>query len=282
MYKIFIFIFIYLFIPLISYSQDTLSCKTDLAWDSQGKFYYKKSEPNKVKYSGPAKCYPKKGIENRGTLKNGAWDGAVYGYKNNKLIGYAHFNEGFYHGTQVKYFEDGRIKDSMMIEKGKEIYVKKFIYDKKNTLKNVSIIAQNSDSIYKSTEKYKSGLKINYSTYNLNLKTKDLITKEYYLDYDENEKAIYNIYQYKKFKNNKELEFERFYDSGIPYRDDYFENGKKVKEIIFYGDYNQTESIMLYQNGKLNGETKRFDVDGKLIRIENYKKGKMINAIDIE
>jgi antitoxin component YwqK of YwqJK toxin-antitoxin module len=270
----------FLFFQFILFSQDTLSCKKDLVWHKQEKFYYRKDDPNRRKYSGPVKCYPGKGIENRGTLKNGSWDGIVYGFKLNKLIGYAQFKEGTINGFKVKFFEDGRLNDSVIIQNAYEIFSKKWNYTKNKELKTININSKNSDSTYKLIETYENGLKINYTSFNLNLKSQNLIIKKYYLEFDENEKPNYTIFEYKKFVNTNKLEFQRFYDSGIPYRDDYFENGKKVKEIIYFGDLNKTEAIILYKNGKLHGESKHFDVDGQLIRLENYKKGKLVNVVD--
>ena len=49
---------------------------------------------------------------------------------------------------------------------------------------------------------------------------------------------------------------------------------------MYFGDLNKIESEEHYLNGKITGEVKHFDESGKLISIDKYEKGKLIETID--
>lgn len=263
----------------IAFNQDTLSCKKDLTWDKEH-FYYKTGDASKQKYTGPAKCFPRKGVENRGYLKNGNWEGFVYGYKEGKLIGYAFFIDGYLDGVQVVLNEEGKTKDSSVYEKRQLKYSKKINYASKTG--DVSYVFED---IYGDTTTNKYYIYSNNQLEFLEERKKIKNVKngpqiEYSVSQDENGNNIFSYDKYIYYKNGKK-EFQLFYDGGYLYEGEYFDaNQKLIKKVLYFGDVNKLESEEHYVNGKISGDVKHFDESGKLVSLDKYEKGKLIETIE--
>lgn len=267
-------------------SQDTLNCKTDLKWDNANRFYYKINDPSKQKYTGPAKCFPQKGVENRGTIKNGNWEGVVHGYKGSVYLGYYTFTDGFYNGPTVKYHEEtfeGKncVKDSTVLEMGKKVYEK--IYYR---TKNLEAIDWIDEVIYKgdSTKKvmyiYEENTLNQIEIKNYFKGKKAGLFINYHAELDENEKQIMVINS-KKCYNNGKLEYEFIYDGGYLFGGNFYDkSGNIIKKVSYFGDENKIESEAQCVKGKIVGEVKHFDENGKLIFIEKYENGKLIESTE--
>jgi antitoxin component YwqK of YwqJK toxin-antitoxin module len=268
------------FANVVVLSQDTLSCKTDLAWDANQKFYYKKLDPTKARYSGPAKCYPQKGVENRGTLLNGNWEGKVFGYKGNILLGYSTFKDGYFDGPSIKYFpmEEGRllVRDSMVYEKGKLSYSKVIFLNKlKDGIEFTDEVIYSGDTIIYKTTTYD----ISNTASELVIKRKlngkkEGLQESYFLIENTKKELDKECYFYEVYKNGV-LAYERKYDAGIYDSEKFYENGKLVLVKTYFGP-NILETETPFLNGKKHGEVKHYEVDGTLISIDYYVKGKLV------
>ncbi|MES2587598.1 MAG: hypothetical protein V4622_01380 [Bacteroidota bacterium] len=268
-----------LFLSINSFAQDTLSCKKDLTWEKWEKYYYKTSDESKQRYTGPAKCYPQKGVENRGFLKEGSWEGKVYGYKGYLLLGYSTFVNGFYDGLTIKYDENGNVKDSMIFEAGFEKYSKNIKRDKLDMICQVSEKIFTNDTLTLKIFQQIDDLptKLNVEHYLKNKKNGSF--EEYWIELDENKKLNYTIEKYSFYKDGI-LTCKRFFDGGIIYQEEQFENKKLSLKRTFYGDVNAVESEEHYVNGKIHGEKKYYDINGKISAIERFENGKSIEIIE--
>jgi antitoxin component YwqK of YwqJK toxin-antitoxin module len=269
-----------LLLSQLSFGQDTLSCKTDLSWDAAGKFYYKKLDPTKEKYSGPAKCYPQKGVENRGTLLKGNWEGKVFGYKGNVLLGYSTFKDGYFDGPTIKYFpmEEGRllVRDSLVYEKGKLTYSKVIYLNKlKDGIEFTDEVIYSRDTIIYKTTTYDITNSANELVVKRKLNgKKEGLQESYYLIENTKKELDKECYLYEVYKNGI-LTYERKYDFGIYDSEKFYEDGKLVLVKTYFAP-NILETETPYLNGKKHGEEKHYEVDGTIISIDNYVKGKLV------
>lgn len=268
------------FVHVVVLSQDTLSCKTDLLWDAKGKFYYKKSDPTKEKYSGPAKCYPQKGVENRGTLLNGNWEGKVFGYKGNVLLGYSTFKNGYFDGPTIKYFplEDGRLilKDSLFYLNGKLNYSKVVFLNKlKDGIDFTDEVIYSNDTVISKTTTYDITNTPNELVIKRKLNgKKEGLQESYFLIENTNKQLDKECYLYEIYKNGM-LTYERKYDAGIYDSEKFYENGKLILVKTYFGP-NILETETPFLNGKKHGDEKHYEVDGTLISVDKYFKGKLV------
>lgn len=260
------------------FAQDTLDCKKDLMWESKERFYYLSNDATKAKVTGPAKCYPQKEYENRGYLKNGAWEGIVYGYKADKLIGKVNYKAGILHGFDVRYDENNKVIDSAFYNEGNLTYQKKHVRDSNLDIKrieefklvndtaiSVRIDYDNNEPQFYDRTSYlknkKEGLFIQYNC-NGDLKQED--------DFDYFLRAIYHEGKLVKKIN---------YEGNLPIEEEFYTDGKLVKRITYsnnqgdFGKADKIESEINFLNKKRHGEAK-FYADGKLEYIQIYKKGK--------
>lgn len=267
-------------------AQDTLSCKKDLTWDKTDRFYYKTGDATKQKYTGPAKCYPQKGVENRGYLKNGNWEGIVYGYKGNIPLGYSNFKDGFYQGPTVRYYEESFdclncVKDSFVYNHSELLYSK--VFERSKYLDEIKSITEQyikGDTIRVSNELYdgETPYERKTSTYIKGQKHGLFEYVSIYLDSAKNKEYIPIS---KSFYQNNKLVNELFYDGGYLYEGKYYdEKGKLLKLVTFYGNADKIESIKFYVNGKTSGDVQHYDENGKLSYTEKYVKGKLIEVIE--
>lgn len=260
-------------------AQDTLSCKKELTWDKTARFYYKIGDASKQKYTGPAKCYPQKGFENRGSLVNGNWEGMVLGYKENRLIGFATFKDGFYNGLTLKMDEQGRTKDSSIYDMGTLIFSKTLKRNKYDVLEKVTEFSNHKDTmIYKNftfEEEIASELTIDRFYKG---KRNGLYGSYFYGSNNKGEMGFFPTHE--TFYKDGTKTFERSYDSGELYEENQYLAGKISKKIIYFGAINLIESEIPFVNGKIHGEVKHYDEVGKLVSIEKYEKGKLIEVIE--
>ena len=263
-------------------AQDTLNCKEHLTWDKTEKFYYKTGDASRQKYSGPAKCFPRKGIENRGTLKNGNWEGRVYGYEGSRLLGYSDFENGFYDGLTLKYNEKGLVKDSSIYRHGTNIYQKTFKYDKINLPISAHVFQLIGDTLileeYAYDEGFPTGLEIERY---YKKKKNGAFEKLYYEELDDCTKTYVPVHI--TFYKDGQKTAERSYDGGYLYVEDVYENGKKVLENMYEGDLNKLVQQTPYSNGKIHGEVKYYHYETKtLYQVEVYENGKLIATRDVK
>ncbi|MFN5417743.1 MAG: hypothetical protein ACK5B9_11855 [Flavobacteriia bacterium] len=269
----------------IAFNQDTLSCKKDLTWDKEH-FYYKTGDASKQKYTGPAKCYPRKGVENRGYLKNGNWEGKVYGYKGNILLGYSFFQDGYFEGPTVRYYEESFdcptcVKDSFVYNHSKILYSK--IYKRSKYLDEIKSTSESfyiGDTVRITNLLYDNNIPSEIEKSTFVKGQKNGLFENSTLSIDSANKIEY-FPIYKTFYQNNKLIYQKNYDGGYLYEAEYYDQkGKISKKIIYFGSENKIESETNYVNGKISGEVKHFDESGKLVSLEKYEKGKLIETID--
>ncbi|MCE3295572.1 MAG: hypothetical protein K0R65_1286 [Crocinitomicaceae bacterium] len=263
-------------------AQDTLNCKEHLTWDKTGKFYYKTGDESKEKYTGPAKCFPRKGVENRGYLKNGSWEGKVFGYQEGRLIGVSNFDGGFYDGPTVRYNEKGLVKDSIIYRHGTNIYQKKMWYDNMGMLSEAHVVRVKSDTLiiedYEYDEGYPTGLEIQ-SFYKK--KKNGAFETRYYEELADGTKGYVPV-RITFYKDGVKTS-ERSYDGGYLYVEDVYENGKKVLENMYEGDLGKLVQQTPYRSGKIHGEVKYYHSETKnLYQVEVYENGKLIETRDVK
>jgi antitoxin component YwqK of YwqJK toxin-antitoxin module len=75
----------------------------------------------------------------------------------------------------------------------------------------------------------------------------------------------------------EKIKEETFYPSGKPFSTIPFKLGVEEGEVILYYENGTTQEIRNYSKGRLNGERKFFDEEGKLLRTETYEFGNKIN-----
>lgn len=273
------------FYLLIAYSltaQDTLNCKEHLTWDKTEKFYYKTGDASKQKYTGPAKCFPRKGVENRGYLKNGAWEGTVYGYEGSRLLGYSNFNDGFFDGLTLTYNEQGLVKDSGIYMHGTNIYLKKFKYDKVGMLSEAHVVRIKNDTLvmedYDYVEGYPTDLEI--SSYYKKKKNGAFETR-YFEELNDGSKSYVPV-RITFYKDGVKT-LERSYDGGYLYVEDVYKDGKKILENMYEGGLDKLVQQTPYRNGKIHGEVKYYNSETKsLYQVEVYENGKLTDTREIK
>lgn len=259
-------------------AQDTLRCDVDLVWNKTEKAYYlKNSNPLKL-YTGPATCKPRKDYINKGFIKDGAWEGKVYGYKLGKPLGYVTFQKGIRNGAEVRFDEKGNKTDSSFYKDGGPLYVSEFSYDKHNYLtfiykkdyiKDTSILIQYSFDFETNTP-YVVSLERRKG------KKKDGNQDEFENAYDEN--GVYSL-----------LTQRNFYVEGELVRKYYYEEGQLVEEKVYeYGNHTYTLNYfngklvekVPYKNGKKDGSLITYGENGEVMMEILYSKGKMIKVLD--
>lgn len=278
-FKLNLFFVVLCFSTSLLKAQDTLSCKKELTWDKSARFYYKTGDLSKQKYTGPAKCYPQKGFENRGSLINGNWEGIVYGYKENRLIGFATFKDGFNNGLTIRLDEKDRVKDSSIYDMGTLIFSKTIKRNKYDVLEKVTEFSNHKDTLI-------------YKNFTFDEEIASELTEERFFKGKRN--GLYGSYFYGSngkgetgffptheiFYKDGTKTFERSYDNGELYEENQYLAGKISKKIIYFGAIDLIESEIPFMNGKIHGEVKHYDELGKLVSIEKYEKGKLIEVIE--
>lgn len=273
------------FFLLTAYSllaQDTLNCKEHLSWDKAGKFYYKTGDVSKQKYTGPAKCFPRKGVENRGYLKNGAWEGTVYGYEGNRLLGISNFSAGFYDGLTLRYNEKGQVKDSSIYKHGTNVYQKTFKYDKTGMPSAARVAMVKNDTLVFEDYEYEEGYPTDLEISSYYKKKKNGAFESRYYEMLADGTSSYLPVRTSLYKDGVKMR-ERQYDGGYLYTEDIYENGKKVLENMYEGDLGKLVQQTPYRNGKIHGEVKYYNSETKaLYQVEVYENGKLIDTREIK
>jgi antitoxin component YwqK of YwqJK toxin-antitoxin module len=262
------------------FSQDTLSCKTDLEWNKTEKLYYlKNGNPTKT-YTGPATCEPQKNVINKGYLKNGMWEGRVYGFKLGIPLGYVTFKEGIRHGAEVRRNEQGITTDSIHFEFGKPVYVYQLKFDKYKYLT---------------------------SEYRLDLVKDTSIFLEYSFDFETNNPYVIQITRRKgKALNGEQAFFSNAYDEGkvfsqidknelylngiiqktylysegILEEELIYENGKHVNTLIYDISTKTVIEKIAYKNGKKDGLAITYGENGQVLMETLYAKGKLVKIME--
>lgn len=275
-------LFILLLISGCYLAQDTLNCKEHLAWDKKQKLYYRKDDGSKQKYTGPAKCFPKGGGENRGYLKNGAWEGTVYGYKGGQVLGFSTFSDGLYDGLTIKYNDKGLVKDSMIYNQGTLVYHKKAAYDDYDQLDEVYVDEFKHDTLIRYEYHYDGGVPYELEiTRYYGKKKNGAWEKLWYEELNDGTKRYIpgNVIVYKEGVKTA----ERQYDGGYLYTEYIFENGKKIRENLYEGDVKKKVQETPYnKSGKIHGRVNYFDAEShKLYQVEIYENGKLVETKEI-
>jgi antitoxin component YwqK of YwqJK toxin-antitoxin module len=234
-------------------SQVFLDCKKDLIWDSKEKRYYKKDDQSKIGHTGLAQCSPQKNVINKGNLLNGNWHGTVSGYKGDLLIGYIQFKEGIVHGAEVRFYENGKVKDSMNAVQGNYTYKKTIEYDKKGMLSSILETDFNADTSVLC--EFASAISRSFD-------------EQVFLQYTVRKKG--NV-----IHGNQET-FEYSEGNGtwnaIPLVSDYYENGVKISTTTYFNG--KKELTKELKEGKVVTELRYSTQHGTLIEKTPYKNGK--------
>jgi antitoxin component YwqK of YwqJK toxin-antitoxin module len=234
-------------------SQTVLDCKKDLMWDSKEKRYYKKDDPTKMGYSGLAQCSPQKNVINKGNLLNGNWHGTVSGFKGEILIGSIQFNEGIVHGAEVRFYENGKVKDSMHAVQGNYTYKKSIEYDKNGMLFSIleTDFEVDTSVLYEFSSATSSGFEEQaFLQYSIRKKGNVIHGNQETFDYREGN-GTWNA---------------------IPLVSDYYENGVKMSTTSYFNG--KKELTKEYKDGKVVTELRFSTQHGKLIEKTPYKNGK--------
>ncbi len=265
----------------IFHAQDTLNCREHLTWDKTEKFYYKTGDASKQKYTGPAKCFPSKGVENRGYLKNGNWQGKVYGYEGNRALGFSTFDEGFYDGLTIRYNEQGLVKDSSIYKHGINIYQKKIKYNKYGSREEANVTRINGDTLILEDYDYAGDTPTSLDISRYYKKKKNGAFEERY--YEETAEGSAYVPVRITFYKDGVKTAERSYDGGYLYTEDIYENGKKILENMYEGDVDKLVQQTPYRSGKIHGEVKYYRPENKsLYQVDVYENGKLIETREIK
>ncbi|MFN3916210.1 MAG: toxin-antitoxin system YwqK family antitoxin [Flavobacteriales bacterium] len=256
-------------------AQDTLNCKDDLIWDKDGKYYYRKNDETKTGVTSPAKCFPCKTCINKGNLKNGRWNGMVYGYKDGNLIGRLFYADNAERGYIIKFNLNGALIDSTVFDKNGYTYNLTKGFNKNNELDYISEYCYKNDTsvvryyahdanvgeyvqlVRRFKGKKKHGIQEHYDTEFLNNKPKIFLieTEEYNLG-----KLSGKVTQYEEGLKSTEYEYT---------------DGVKTKEIWFDLSGN-IEIVYSYKDGKRHGTATHYNLDGSIEFTEEYKNNKLV------
>jgi len=226
--------------------------------------------------------------------KDSIW---VYFNNHGKISQKETFYLGNKTGVEETYYPTGKVASQIEyingIENGKFI----MFYSNGNIENEGAYIDGRYDGNY--IYYYDNGKKMYEGEYERGLRNNHWV---YYLS----DGKIKMFVDYNMGKTNKEIfqngEFIAYFDSGMPESIGHYKEGKKngffvkyynngrrelqprIKEDPYEPDEmeevivgQQVKSEQIYKNDKLEGESKYFSEDGKLLKLENYKNGELIS-----
>lgn len=255
-------------------AQDALDCKKDLSYDSKGNFYYKRGDDSKAPVTGNAVCYPKKGMVNRGRLVNGKWDGKVTGYKNDRMVGKAHYKNGVLDGLKVCYTENGRIKDSTIYSGGNPRYAYEVKFDKNG---NRSMVTErNMDENTSVVTHYKRVNNMEYVSeiHRFRGKEKDGL-QEYMSGSSDAPGSLLTLTTKEEKYTDGELKTITYYDKGARCKVNDYVDGKLSMQNDIGADGNVSASYPL-KGGKKHGTAVIYSADGSKPTSAEYSRGKLV------
>lgn len=265
---------------LSAFSQDTVNCKTDLEWNKTEKVYYLKNVNPAKTYTGLATCEPQKNVINRGYLKNGMWEGRVYGFKLGNPLGYVTFKEGIRHGADVRINEQGITTDSIYFEAGKPQYVYQLKFDKYkyltseyrlDLLKDTSIFLEYSFD-FETNKPYVVQI--------TRRKGKTLNGDKAFFSNAYNDGVVYSQIEKKELYLNGVIQKTCLYSEGILEEELIYENGKHVTTLIYDISTKAVIEKEAYKNGKKDGLSITYGIDGQIIMETLYSKGKLVKIME--
>jgi antitoxin component YwqK of YwqJK toxin-antitoxin module len=248
-------------------AQDTLNCKDDLVWDKGEKYYYRKNDETKTGVSSPAKCFPCKTCVNKGYLKNGRWDGMVYGYKDGNLIGRIFYEDNAERGYSLKFNSNGALTDSTVFDKNGYIYSLTRGFNKKNELDYTSEHCYKNDTSVV-TYYAQSTLVGEYVYLVRRFKSKKRHgIQEHYEEEVINGKPVVYLSETQEFQLGKLTGKVTQYEDGIKSTEYDYVDGVKTKETWF--DLNgNVDAVYSYKNGKRDGKVTFYKPNGEIDYIE--------------
>lgn len=271
------FTIVFTFVLTNFFAQDTLLCRKDLLWDQAKKYYYKKGDSAKTPYTGPAKCVPRKGYVNKGYINNGAWNGTVFGYKENQLIGFVEFKQGIYHGSEVRYTELKQTKDSTYYVDGKVKYRMTNRY-KDNVIRSTWVDSYQGDTLTRQISFFKDGQLEQLSTEQICKNKRVGIWLDYEVGFDEEGNNTLLLFDTRYYSLAGKLTRRDFFDGGYLYKQEqYDEKGNLTMELLLDGEHIKIVQETPYVKGKIHGNVNYYE-NGKLVKVEIFLNGKLTDS----